>query len=193
MELNHSKIELKKADKSFQQMKDSKTMDEYESNWRDFLNSLEKVWVKSKRECHGFKNKFQPWQGKFTKSRRIDPVAKYLKNARDADVHSIQEIVEKTAGSTTIRLADPTVTSWKVDKMVLVDGELVEYIGEQPLDQETHPAKVQAIPFTNQGVVFTVPTFHKGKQLNNPENPIELAELGLNFYSQYLDDIEKEF
>ena len=101
MDLSFSEKELKKAKMSLEKMKKIKSKDdknlliEFESNWIDFLINLEKIWKKSELECKHFST-FQPWQGKYKNERRKDPLLKYLKNARDADQHSIQPItIEK--------------------------------------------------------------------------------------------------
>jgi hypothetical protein len=192
MELNQSRIEIEKAKKSLNLMKESKTMLDFESNWRDFLIHLEKAWIKSERECLDFKNRFQPWQGKYVKIRRTDPLLKYLKNARDVDTHSIEEIVDKIPGSrtiTTLNKQEPLFAK----KLVIKNGEIIEYEGNQPLIIEDKPGRIDAKSFTNQGTIYLPPTYHLGKPLKHSKNPLEIAELGLEFYSKFLDEIEKKF
>lgn len=192
MKLTHSRTDLEKSKKNLEAMKVSKTLNEYEENWRDFLTNLEKVWIKSERECNDFKNKFQPWQGKFKNERRIDPLLKYVKNARDVETHSIQEIVEKQEGHTTINPLDrnqPLI----IKNLVIGNGQISFDESSQPLIIENHKPKVIAISFTNQGTVYTPPNFHRGTQLKNHNNPIEIAELAFNYYESYLDEIEKKF
>ncbi|TDO69766.1 hypothetical protein EV143_1143 [Flavobacterium chryseum] len=192
MKLNQSKIEIQKAENSLMLMKESKTMIDFENNWRDFLISIEKAWIKSERECVDFRNKFQPWQGKFVKTRKNDPLLKYLKNARDVDTHSIEEIINKISGSLKLDALD-----WKknllIDKIEIVDGKITKYEGSQPLVVVEKPPTIQAKAFTNQGIIYLPPTFHIGKNIKESKNPIELAELGLKFYSNYLQLIEDTF
>lgn len=192
MKLTHSRIDLEKSKKNLEAMKVSKTLNEYEENWRDFLTNLEKVWIKSERECNDFKNKFQPWQGKFKNERRIDPLLKYVKNARDVETHSIQEIVEKQEGHTTINPLDRN-QPLTIKNLVIGNGQISFDESSQPLVIENHKPKVIAISFTNQGTVYTPPHFHKETQLKNHNNPIEIAELAFNYYESYLDEIEKKF
>ena len=47
MKLKYSRVELEKTRKSLDAIRMSKTLDEYEENWRNFLANLEKVWIKS--------------------------------------------------------------------------------------------------------------------------------------------------
>lgn len=192
MKLNFSRIELEKSKKNFEAMKNSKTLDEYEENWRNFVTNLEKVWIKAERECIEFKNKFQPWQGKFTRERRIDPLLKYVKNARDVETHSIQEIVEKQKGYTTINPLDKN-KPLEIKNLIIANGKMSFTESSQPLIVEQHSAKIMAIPFTNQGTVYLPPEFHRGQRLQDKSNPLEIAELAIKYYENYLDEIENKF
>ena len=192
MKLNFSRLELEKSKKNFEAMKSSKNLDEYEENWRDFVTNLEKVWIKSERECLEFKNKFQPWQGKFKNERRIDPLLKYVKNARDVDTHSIQEIVEKQKGYTTVNPIDNN-KPLQIKNLLIANGEISFDESSQPLIMEQHTAKIVVIPFTNQGTVYLPPEFHRGQRLQDKTNPIEIAQLAINYYENYLNEIENKF
>lgn len=192
MKLNFSRIELDKSKKNFEAMKSSKTLDEYEENWRNFVTNLEKIWIKSERECLEFKNKFQPWQGKFKNERRIDPLLKYVKNARDVETHSIQEIVEKKDGYTTVNPLDRN-KPLEIKNLLIADGKISFSESSQPLIVKHHSAKIIAIPFRNQGVVYLPPEFHRGRRLLDKSNPIEIAQLAINYYENYLSEIESKF
>lgn len=75
-------------------LKAAENFEVFEEEWRHFLNCIEKVWDKVERSCQHVKNSFQPWQGKYANLRRKDMLLRYLKQARDADNHSIQEVAE---------------------------------------------------------------------------------------------------
>lgn len=191
MKLKASKLELKKAISKLEKMRKAESMDEFEEHWTDFLNSLEKVWIKAERECQPFKNKFQPFQGKFKNLRRRDPLLKYLKNARDADVHSIQEIIKKEES----RLKSVTPVYRKstyIKRMEIRAGKITDYEGD-PIIVESTPNVIKTKSFTNHGIVYVVPTIHRGAKIANPYDASVLAELGIHFYSDFLDQIEKNF
>ena len=191
MTLEHSKKELKHARESLELMKNSKTMDEFERNWKKFLNHIEKNWKKTERECQDFKKKFEPWQGSFTRKRRIDPLLIYLKQARDADEHTINEIVERKHSSMSIKQAHNNRTHF-IKKMVIKNGKLETYEGD-PIRIEFTPGRVRAIAFTNRNKIFSIPTVHEGMPIKDNDNPIELAKLGLKFYTDYLKQAEEKF
>ncbi|TRX71254.1 hypothetical protein FNN09_07525 [Carboxylicivirga sp. M1479] len=171
-------------------MKKAKDLDEYETHWRNFLNDLEKVWIKSERECQDLKNKFQPWQGKFKRERRTFSLLKYLKNARDADVHSIHEIVEKSPGSTAINFANKK--GGHIKEIKFENGAITKYEGD-PIVAKIKAPKIEACTFTNNGQTFVPPQNYRGVGLKNPRNPIELAQKGIEYYENYLEQIEANF
>ena len=190
MKLKQSRDELDKAIITLEKLKTSNSLEEYESLWRDFLNYLEKCWKKSERECQFVKNKFQPWQGKFKNLRKNDSLLKYLKNARDADVHSIQEIVEKKKSKLTTKFANPN--GGFIKKMIVKNGIIQHYEGDEMIF-EFIPGKVKTKSFSNNNQIYTIPFYHRGKRITNPENPLKLGKLGIEFYSNFLQQIEEKF
>lgn len=62
MKLINSRIEINNAYHAIEEMRLSKSLDEFEKHWKGFLNYLEKSWNKAERECQVFRNKFEPWQ-----------------------------------------------------------------------------------------------------------------------------------
>jgi hypothetical protein len=185
--LQASKSELQRAKQSLTELKSSKDFKHFEDKWRDLLNYLEKCWIKSERECQHVKNKFEPWQGTFKALRRSDPLLKYLKQARDSDNHSVQEIIDKIPGHTTGKFLNPQ--GGHIERMVFEKGVLKEYSGD-PMIIEFKPGKVEAKSVVNQGQTFTPPLYHRGRPLKNSKDPIEIAELGIGFYEDYLNQVE---
>jgi len=191
MALEYAKSELKSARESLELMKNSKTMYEFEKNWKAFLNYIEKVWNKSERECQDFKEKFEPWQGKIKRKRKKDLLLRYLKHARHADEHTINEIVERKNSAMLINPPDSNGKIY-IKKMIIKDGGLAHYEGS-PIKISFIPAKVKAVTFKNDDVTFSIPTEHQGIPIKNNNDPMELASLGLKFYSSYLEEIERKF
>jgi hypothetical protein len=159
-------------------MKESKNFNDYKKNWRDFLQYLERCWLKAERECQSFKNKFEPWQGTFKNLRKNDPLLKYLKNSRDVDQHSIQEIVEKIPGSTSGYFIDSEGNrkyEGRIDNLVIENGQIVQYEGD-PMALVFSPSRVEVKPVTNAEVVYTIPTYHRCKTITKNTDPIILAD-----------------
>ena len=83
--LYHAKRELASAEKAIRRMSGAQSIEDLEDEWKNFLNSIEKVWVKAERSCQHIRNEFQPWQGKFARERKKDALLKYIKHARNSD------------------------------------------------------------------------------------------------------------
>lgn len=190
MILKKSKIELEKCKKGLTAMQNHRSFEEYEENWRNFLTNLETVWIKSERECFGIKN-FQPWQGQYKNERRIDPLLKYVKNARDVETHSIQEIVEKRPLGITLNPIDKSKPLF-INNLTINNGVIHVGDSNQPIVIESH-SKIVAIPIVNHGVTYLPPDFHRGEPLKDKSNPVEIARLAIIYYENYLNEIERKF
>ncbi len=188
--LDQSKKELEFAISSLDSCKKAKDLNEYEKHWLNFLGHIEKLWKKSERECQPFKNKFQPWQGKFIKLRRTDQLLKYIKNCRDVDNHLIESVVEKTNSKTTLNPADRSKPHFI--KNLKIGKEGFEYEGD-PMEINFTPASIKCLPVKNSGVEYNVPQKHLKRKLSHPDNPIFIGELGIKFYKDYLTQIENKF
>lgn len=186
-ELKQARSDLNKAKERIEIMKTAKSLDEYENLWRDLLNDLDKCWNKSYQDPIKYP-RFQPWQGAFVSKRKSDPLIKYLKQARDAENHSIQEIVEKEHGGVGFRFVG---NRGYVESMSFKDGVL-NHKGTPAIFQ-FDPAKINVKSVTNKGHSTIPPLYHLGQPIKNANSPIALSELGVAFYEKYLMDIETNF
>ena len=134
--LKHSKAELRAASRAIEAMNLADSMDRFESEWREFLTCLEKVWTKIERTCQPQRNSFQPWQGQFQALRKKDMLLHYLKQARDADNHSIQDMTAIKPGETTLSFEGSR--GGTIRHLKIQDGQIVAYEGD-PIVQKTTP------------------------------------------------------
>jgi hypothetical protein len=171
-------------------MKQARSFGEFEDAWRDYLGALGRVWSKVERACQHIRNQFEPWQQPTTNERRTDPLLRYLHHARNADTHTIQEIVLFAPGSMTIQPTRPG--GWFIERMVIRDGQLVEYSGDQPIRQEITPPRIQLLPVTDRGVIYQTPTEHCGSPLPST-NPVTVAAIGLTYYAGYVAKVGRTF
>lgn len=183
-DLPFSEKELIKAKKSLKKMKELRSqndinlLDEFESHWIDFLINLEKIWKKAELECKDLP-KFQPWQGVYKRERKKDPLLSYLKNARDVDQHSIQQIAIERGYE--IKITSPLEgATFNAGDTITIKGEVKE-------------PRIETQAVTNRSEVYQPPIEHLDKRLLNPNDPIELAELGLAYYENFLDEIKLKF
>jgi len=187
--LNNSYNELKKAKRYLDRMVKCDSFEEFEENWTNFLSSLEKVWNKSERECQLFSKKFQPWQGRFKSIRKSDQVLSYLKNARDADTHSIQEIIQKKSGSIGISGTDKSKPLILTDVKIDGFGNISIKESNQDLDIKIEKPRFIVKPFRNSGVTYFPPLYYRTQKLSDPLNPTEIAKNGYEFYETYLNEL----
>jgi hypothetical protein len=187
--LKHPRAELRSAARAIVGMRNAKSLEEFEAEWREFLTCLEKVWTKVERSCQAVRNKFEPWQGKYHRLRKKDMLLRYLKQARDADNHSIQDFTKIEPGSRSIRFVNPQ--GGYIKHMEIRGGEITAYEGD-PIVVEDKPPHPVAVPVKNNGEWFNPPTSHLGQPVTT-NHPIVLAELGLRFYEGYVNEVERQF
>ena len=187
--LKQPRKELRAAARAIDDMKKARSFDELEVEWRDFLNCLEKVWTKVERSCQHIRAKFEPWQGAYKRLRRKDLLLTYLKQARDADAHTIQEVTKISPGSRAINFQNPQ--GGYIEHMEIRGGEIVAYSGDPIVVVDTPPHPV-VLPIKNHGQWFNPPTSHLGNPICT-EHPIVLAELAFVFYQEYVNECERQF
>jgi len=189
MLLDAAKKEMAAAKRALTSMKAATSFDVFEEEWRDLLNCLEKLWNKVERGCQHKKDSFQPWQGKYSRERKKDMLLRYLKQARDADNHSIQEVAEVRPGHRTMNFVNPM--GGYIDHMEIRNGEVVSYRGD-PMIVADHPPTVEAVKVKNSGNWYNPPTSHLGKSVKS-KHPVLLGELGIKFYESFLNEAEEKF
>ena len=164
--LRQAKQELTLAWEAVHALSKASTLDQAEIFWRQVLNHLEKVWVKAERSCQPFRAKFEPWQQTYHLQRNSDPLLIYLRQARDADNHSIQEVA---------------------DVMTLLSGTF-----GPPVRIRWSEPELVALPVINRGVTYEPPACDVGEG-QTTKHPVVLATQGCNFYADYLCAIQGRF
>jgi hypothetical protein len=187
--LKPAKLELQAAAKSIAEMRSAKSLVEFETAWRAFLNCLEKAWLKAERCCEPVRAQFQPWQGTYHRLRKKDMLLRYLKQARDADNHSIQDVAKIEPGSRGIRFANRQ--GGYIKKLTINNGQITHYEGD-PIVVEDKPPTVVAVPVKNSGAWYNPPTSHLDRPVTS-QHPLHLSELGLKFYEEYIHAVQDAF
>ena len=114
---------------------------------------------------------------------------RYLKQARDADNHSIQDVAKIEPGGRGIRFQNPR--GGYIKHMEIRGGELVAYEGDPIIIEDKLPRLV-AVSVKNNGAWYNPPTSHLDQQIPS-HHPVFLAELGLKFYENYIREVERTF
>jgi len=181
-------IELANAKASIEGMSNARSLDEFEEHWKDFLRRLERVWYKT-ANYYSKIPKWNGWQGKYKQIRKNDPLLAYLINARGADEHTVNEIVSRKPGSIGINSAEGN--SLYIDEMTINKGT-ISIKSPQKIRLDFSPARTTLLPVVNRGRTYPIPLSHRGTPIDSSK-VIEVAEVGLKFYEEFLNDVEATF
>lgn len=187
--LKHPKAELNAAARAINSMNSAGDFETFELEWREFLSCLEKVWIKTERACQQQRARFQPWQGRYQMLRKKDALLRYLKQARDADNHSIQELTQDNPGSLVVKSKDSNGNF--IENLEITQENFNQHDIDKLFMVITSP-HVIALPVKNHGEWFNPPKSHLNKPVED-DHPATLAALGFEFYSAFLADVEAEF
>jgi hypothetical protein len=189
--LYHAKRELVAAQRAIERMSQAESLEDLEDEWKAYLSAIEKCWIKVERSCQHVRNKFQPWQGTYANERKKDPLLKYLKHTRNSDHHSIQENMGKKAASSSMYVEGGRGVT-HIEHLEIKDGRIVEYRGNKPLVIENLPNRVELLPVKDGTKWYNPPKQHKGTKLAWPA-PMDVSQLGLEYYKQFVDAAEEKF
>jgi hypothetical protein len=166
-------------------MRISPSLQAFEEHWKDLLHHIERVWTKSlhKYDAH------QGWRAlrvKYESLRNDDPLLSYVKNARDTDEHTVNEIVQHEPGGIGINAAEGN--SLYIERMEIGRGK-ISIKSPQRIRVDFIPGKTKLLPVVKRDRNYDVPTTHLGDVLD-PTNVIEVAEIVVTFYEGFLDEAE---
>ena len=129
IDLSQTKAEPRAAKRAVDAMTVATSLEELREAWQNFLSRLERVWIKAERECQPARQAFEPWQGKYKRMRRKDPLLAYLHHARNADHHTIQ-LVAAIAKDVRVKVAPSGTATIDFDLKtgsILVGGDVIQH------------------------------------------------------------------
>ena len=181
------KEQLDKAQAELKNMEASMTLDELEAHWKEFLSHLERFWYKSQGHF-GRSPKWNAWKVPFQKDREKDPLLKYLKLARGAHEHTLEDIAERRPGSFTLS-AGPTGMG-TIKNLNLDKGVLTGEVTSGTISVTFSPDRVATLPIKDRGGNCPSPNSHLGQPID-PDNLVALARAGYAYYDRFLIETEK--
>lgn len=188
MDFNPAKKEVNASERCLKRMLEAKNYDDFEQEWRDFLNHLEKIYEKLQRACSTKPAQFNNLILNENLQRSTDQLLIYLKQARNADTHTLQNIAERVDPTWSVRV-DSTPGETTFIKSLQVRGGIVEqYEGSHPLIITFSPETVRVLSVINRGQTYLTPTNHLGKAISST-HPYDLAKLGLDFYTKLFEKV----
>lgn len=182
--------ELDRARRAALAIRQANTLDELDEGWKALLHHLERVWNKALNH-YGKSPKWSSWLAPYATTRKKDPLLTYLRHARGADEHSVNEITERKAGSVGIS-AGPSGAVFIRKLTTDANGEIdhLDYEGDAVIT--INPAKIGLRSVTNKGVLFNVPKRHLSRNIDS-SNLLEIAELAVTYYEGLLNAAEDFF
>lgn len=185
---NKPQQELDKAFSRIEAMQKAQNLDDFEEHWTMYLHHLERIWQKSK--AHFEKSpKWNGWQGPFLKIRKYDPLITYLRNARNVEQHTVAEITTRSEAGFSI---NPGPSGSVHIKRLEIRQNHIFLDANDDIVITFHPERVKLINVINEGKTYTPPTSHQGERID-PNNVIDIAKKGANFYQNFLDRAAKHF
>lgn len=186
--LSHSEKELRQAEAAVRQMRQARNAGEFEGAWKEYLHRVERVWNKSHRAYQD--GAYEPWRGTYAEARRTDPLLRYLKQARDADEHTVEPIITREPGG--VAIGAVTAGPVYVEEMTISDG-VVRIKNAQPgLAITVVPGRWRLLPAASRGVATPPPTEHAGRPLGGTD-PVSVADMGLAYYRVFLSAARGRF
>jgi hypothetical protein len=179
------RTQLAKAQASLESMRNSISLDAFEGHWKDLLHHVERVWTKS---LHKY-DSYQGWRAlkaKYESLRNNDPLLSYVKNARDADEHTVNEVVDREPGGIGINAAEGNALY--IERMEFGGGK-ISIKSPQRIRVDFIPGKIRLLPVIKRDRTYDVPTTHLGDALD-PNKVVEVAQKVVTFYAGFLDEVE---
>lgn len=191
MNLLGPKKDLDIANKAIDCMKYTTDFSEFQESWENFLFRIERAWEFTERTLKS-KQGFQQWHKPYTDLRKKDSLLVFLRQARNAEMHSVSPTVTKPLkmavvdksgrgfqlNSISSRLENGTLTIDLDSPDILLD-----------LDTRILPTDPEVVRFKNRGKWYNPPWEHLRERIRDL-HPVALAELGLVFYRAYVNEAE---
>lgn len=191
MNLSAPKKDLDIASKAIDSMKSTTNFSEFQESWENFLFRIERAWEFTERTLKSRKG-FQQWHKPYTELRKKDPLLVFLRQARNAEMHSVSPTVTK---SVKMAIVDKSGRGFQLNSISskLEDGNLTIDMDSPDilldLDTRIVPTDPEVMRFKNRGKWYNPPWKHLRERIRD-FHPVALAELGLLFYRAYINEAE---
>ncbi|TKS57850.1 MAG: hypothetical protein EWM72_03425 [Nitrospira sp.] len=186
--LYNSRKELDIARQAIDGMRCAQSFIQFEQAWQDFLVRLERAWNKTKDVFSD--SQYAPWRGQHEHMRNSDQLLRYLKQARDAEEHTVCETISKELGG--IGINPSSGNSLHIEHMTINRGKITIRGAKPGIAVTVYLDRVKLMPAISRGVVTLPPEEHLGQPFYGT-NPMEVAEAGLIYYERMIRDAMPRF
>lgn len=173
---------LEKASTCLKRMEDSRSFEEFESAWTDFLIALNTIHTALEQGAKTSPQSRQ-WYGGKKAERRKDALLSYLHQAKNADEHGIEPITAYTPGG--VKIGEGAQLS-VIAKTIVNHGKTsleVHPIESPGIEIIAPSAKLIPVRDDRYGNVFDPPTQHLGSILPDA-SPLTIARLGFKYHEE---------
>ncbi|MBN7796287.1 hypothetical protein [Parahaliea mediterranea] len=191
MNLLGPKKDLDIANKAIDYMKSTTDFSEFQESWENFLFRIERAGEFTERTLKS-KTGFQQWHKPYTDLRRKDPLLVFLRQARNAEMHSVSPTVTRPLK---MAVVDKSGRGFQLNSISsqLENGTLTIDLNSPDilldLDTRILPTDPEVVRFKNRGKWYNPPWQHLRERIRDL-HPVALAELGLVFYRAYVNEAE---
>ena len=180
---------LDRVREAYQRMDSSANFKDFEPAWVDFitaLNTIHSVLEQGAKDS----SQSRKWYGDKKHERRRDPLLRYIHQARNADEHGVEPIIQHDPGGLSIGRGHQTV---HINSLVMEQGKIVQYDvtaadGTPILPEVILPhVKLVTVRDDRFGDQFDPPTQHLGNSLDGG-SPLEVATIALKYHEELVGE-----
>jgi hypothetical protein len=190
VEKAHNRVE--RATAAFDRIAHSDNFASFAEAWTDFLlaaNSVFSILEKGAKESPHSRQ----WYGGKKKQGRDDELVRYMAQARNADEHGIEPVVEHDPGY--FAIGDPgehVVIQGLTANSSGISGTLIPVDGKYPTItiKPAHPKLIPVFDDRFGGQWFDPPTMHLGQKLSDV-SPLAAAEMMLKYVSDLVEEAQR--
>ena len=177
--------DIQAATRAIDEMANATDLSDLKTAWESFLFRIERSWERTERFVQQLPGgAAQSWLRANAKLRRADPLLQYLKQARNAETHTIASTIESDQ---IISISDKFGRPFSVkDFKIFINGNTlvldlnsldigIDWVGN------VEPATPKLQRIFVRGKKYDPPVSHLGNRVES-SHPVFVATLGLNFY-----------
>ena len=191
--LSKPKKDLEIALSEISKMKSAKTFNQFLENWENFLFRIDRCGDVTGIILENQVKDYGQWKKPYAKLRKKEPLLKYLKQARNAEMHGISESVSASSG---IEIEDKTGRGMQIKAIeyTLKEGLLEINLKTNDLFTDVNvklmPIDPKLVKVQNRSKWYNPPKTYLGNKIDDL-HPISIAEIGYKFYKSYISDAER--
>jgi hypothetical protein len=185
--VNQAYERLERAASAIEDLANATEYWEKEAAWSNFLLAAYTIFSKLEQGAKK-RPKSDGWFSQVKGERKRDPLLNYLKHARNADEHRLEEITGETPGLEAVISNGQIVHSRNFGKDIHRNYRTMgwsEQTGERELEYTPLcPPEIQLKPVVDKhSYVYTPPTEHLGAQIDDT-SPLGIGRLALDYLTK---------